>query len=90
MSYRGYLLTRASEVLGRSSLAYWAAMILVSLLFGFGHYYKGPSGVVDSAYSGLALGAAYLLAGRNLWVPILAHGAADTVAIFVVFIGWAH
>jgi membrane protease YdiL (CAAX protease family) len=88
MSYRGYLLTRAADVLGRSDLAYWAAMILVSLLFGFGHYYKGPSGVLDSTYSGLVLGAAYLVASRNLWVPILAHGMADTIAVFVVFIGW--
>src|SRR5262252_547799 len=88
MSYRGYLLTRAAEVLGRSNLAYWAAMILVSLLFGFGHFYKGPSGVLDSTYSGLVLGAAYLVASRNLWVPILAHGMADTIAVFVVFMGW--
>ena len=89
MCYRGYLPTRAAVVLGCSNLAYWAAIILVSLLFGFGHYYKGPSGVLDSTYSGLVLGAAYLLAGRNLWVPILAHGVADTVAVFVVFMGWA-
>jgi len=89
LSYRGYLLTRAADVLGRSNLAYWAAMILVSLLFGFGHYYKGPSGVLDSSYSGLVLGAAYLLSGRNLWAPILAHGIADTAAVFVVFMGWA-
>jgi hypothetical protein len=88
LSYRGYLLTRAADVLGRSSLAYWTAMILVSLLFGFGHYYKGPSGVLDSAYSGLVLGATYLLAGRNLWAPVLTHGIADTVAVFVVFMGW--
>jgi membrane protease YdiL (CAAX protease family) len=36
------------------------------------------------------LGAAYLLSGRNLWAPILAHGIADTFAVFVVFMGWAH
>jgi len=89
LSYRGYLLTRAAEVLGRSNSAYWTAMILVSLLFGIGHYYKGPSGVLDSIYSGLVLGATYMLAGRNLWAPVLTHGIADTVAVFVVFMGWA-
>jgi hypothetical protein len=89
LSYRGYLLTRAADVFGRSNLAYWAAMIVVSVLFGFGHYYKGPSGVLDSTYSGLVLGGALLLSGRNLWTPILAHGIADTVAVFAVFIGWA-
>ena len=89
LSYRGYLLTRAADALGRSTLAYCTAMILVSLLFGLGHYYKGPSGVLDSTYSGLVLGAAYLVAGRNLWAPVLTHGIVDTIAIFVVFMGWA-
>jgi membrane protease YdiL (CAAX protease family) len=64
-------------------------MILVSLLFGFGHYYKGPSGVLDSTYSGLVFGTVYLIAGRNLWAPILTHGIADTVAVVFVFLGWA-
>ena len=89
LSYRGYLLTRAADMFGRSNLAYWAAMIAVSVLFGFGHYYKGPSGVLDSTYSGFVLGAFFLLSRRNLWTPILAHGIADTVAVFAVFIGWA-
>lgn len=89
LSYRGYLLTRAADVFGRSNLAYWAAMILVSLLFGLGHYYKGPSGVLDSTYSGFVLGGIFLLSGRNLWTPILAHGIADTVAVVAVFMGWA-
>ena len=89
LSYRGYLLTRAADMFGRSNLAYWAAMIVVSLLFGFGHYYKGPPGVLDSTYSGFVLGAFFLLSGRNLWTPILAHGIADTVAVFAVFMGWA-
>ncbi len=89
LSYRGYLLTRAADMFGRSNLGYWAAMIVVSLLFGFGHYYKGPPGVLDSTYSGFVLGAFFLLSGRNLWTPILAHGIADTVAVFAVFMGWA-
>jgi len=32
---------------------------------------------------------AYLVAGRNLWAPVLTHGISDTIAIFVVFMGWA-
>src|SRR5262249_13033453 len=89
LSYRGYLLTRAVDVFGRSNLAYWVAMMVASLLFGFGHYYKGPSGVLDSTYSGFVLGGVFLLSGRNLWTSILAHGIADTVAVFAVFTGWA-
>ena len=50
---------------------------------GLGHLYKGPSGIVDSAYSGLILGGVYLLSGRNLWAAILAHGLSDTFAVVV-------
>lgn len=73
---------------GKSKTAYWAGLLCVSVLFGYGHYYKGPSGIVDSGMAGLILGAAYLLSGRNLWVAILAHGFIDTFAVVVVFFGW--
>ena len=41
LSYRGYLLTRAADIFGRSRAAYVMAVILVAMLFGFAHYYKG-------------------------------------------------
>ena len=89
LSYRGYLLTRAADVLGRTNAAYFVSILVVAVLFGFGHYYKGLAGVVDSTYSGLVLGGAYLLSGRNLWAPILAHGISDTFAVAVLFSGLA-
>jgi hypothetical protein len=88
ISYRGYLLGRAADLGRRSTAAYWGAMVLASVLFGFGHYYKGPSGIVDSEVAGLILGAAYLLSGRNLWACILAHGLIDTVGVVILFFGW--
>jgi membrane protease YdiL (CAAX protease family) len=90
MGYRGYLLTRAADLGHRSTLAYGAAVVVVSVLFGYGHYYKGPAGVVASTVSGLVLGATYLLAGRNLWVPILAHGFRDTFSIVATLLDWAN
>jgi membrane protease YdiL (CAAX protease family) len=86
-SYRGYLLTRAADLGGRTKAAYWAGLVVVSILFGYGHYYKGPAGIVDSGIAGLILGAAYLLSGRNLWVAILGHGFIDTLGVIVVFLG---
>jgi len=88
IGYRGYLVTRAADVGGRSKIAYWAAVLAVSVFFGIGHYYKGPSGMVDSGMAGLILGAAYLLSGRNLWVCILAHGFIDTFGVVALFFGW--
>src|SRR5262245_25100519 len=74
IAYRGYLLTRAADVGGRSNVAYLVGIVIVAILFGYGHYYKGPAGVLDSGVAGLILGIAYLVAGRNLWASILAHG----------------
>jgi len=89
ISYRGYLLERAADLGRNSNVAYWLAMIAVAVLFGFGHVYKGPAGIFDSAVSGLILGVAYLLSGRNLWAAILAHGLSDTIAVVIVFSGLA-
>jgi len=65
-------------------------MVCVAVLFGFGHYYKGPAGVLDCTYPGLVLGMLYLLSGRNLWAPILAHGFSETFAVLAVNLGWAN
>jgi membrane protease YdiL (CAAX protease family) len=89
LGYRGYLLNRAADLGNRSQVAYVVGMIYVAVLFGIGHWYKGPAGVVDCAFSGLVLGATYLLTGRNLWVPILAHGMKDAVAVIFYAMGWA-
>jgi hypothetical protein len=90
IAYRGYLLTRAADIGRRSVAAYWIGIVLVSILFGYGHYYKGTSGVIDSGVAGLILGTAYMLAGRNLWASILAHGFIDTFGIIDAFFGWSN
>ncbi len=88
ITYRGYLLTRAADLGWRSPAAYGVGVVVVAVLFGTGHFYKGPAGVVDSGFAGLVLGAAYLLAGRNLWASILAHGFIDTFGVVALFLGW--
>jgi uncharacterized protein len=90
IAYRGYLLTRAADIGRRSAAAYSIGIMLVSILFGYGHYYKGASGVIDSGVAGLILGTAYMLAGRNLWASILAHGFIDTFGIIDAFFGWSN
>jgi len=87
VAYRGYLTTRGADAGGGSTASYWIATIVVSVLFGFGHYYKGPAGVLDSGVAGLIIGAAYLVAGRNLWAAVLTHGFIDTVAVVAAFFG---
>jgi membrane protease YdiL (CAAX protease family) len=88
IGYHGYLLRRAAEAGGGSNAAWWAGVVVIAVLFGFGHYYKGPAGILDSGVAALILGAAFMLTKRNLWTPVLTHGFIDTVAIVFVYFGW--
>jgi membrane protease YdiL (CAAX protease family) len=88
VAYRGYLLNRAADCGGRSTFAFWIAVVMSAVLFGYGHYYKGPAGIIDSGFAGLVLGSAYVLSGRNLWVPIFAHGFIDTFGLIVAWLGF--
>jgi membrane protease YdiL (CAAX protease family) len=88
IGYRGYLMRRAADIGGGTRAAWWIAVIVVAVLFGYGHYYKGPAGILDSSVAGLILSAAFLLSGRNLWTCVLAHGFIDTVGVVSLYFGW--
>jgi CAAX protease family protein len=88
IAYRGYLLTRAADLGARTPAACLAGIALVSVLFGVGHWYKGAVGVLDSAFAGLVPGGACLLARRNLWACILAHGFIDSFGVVAAYLGW--
>jgi membrane protease YdiL (CAAX protease family) len=79
MVFRGYVFGRIADLTGTKV----AAVLLTTILFGFGHYYQGWAGVVDSCISGLTLALLYARTG-NLWLPILAHGLTDTFGLLLV------
>src|SRR5437763_13031925 len=83
IAYRGYLLTRAADIGRRSAAAYWIGSC--SFPSCLGTAIKGASGVIDSGVAGLILGTAYMLAGRNLWASIFAHGFIDTFGVIDAF-----
>lgn len=89
IGYRRYLLNRAAEAGGGGVWARWLGLLAVSVLFGIGHYYQGPAGMLKTGCDGFLIGAAYLLSRRNLWVAVLAHGFVDTIAFGAVFFGLA-
>lgn len=87
MVYRGYLLDRVAGLAGGGRAAWALALVLTSTLFGIVHLYQGASGVIATGLSGLVFGALYLASGRNLWAPIIAHGAYDTLGFTLIFLG---
>lgn len=90
IGYRGYILNKLSDVFGRNRLGDIVAILGSAVLFGFGHYYKGPAGIVDSGIAGGILGVLYLISGRNLWACVIAHGSIDTFGLFADYFGLAN
>ncbi|HXM99930.1 MAG TPA: CPBP family intramembrane glutamic endopeptidase [Candidatus Dormibacteraeota bacterium] len=87
MVYRGFLMNRVADLMNRSRPAWIVSLIVVHVGFGLAHAYQGVTGVIDEGLAGLLLGVLYLVTGRNLSVPIIAHGIQDTIDFLLIFLG---
>jgi membrane protease YdiL (CAAX protease family) len=83
--YRAFLINRIAELGGGGKAAWRVAVLISSVVFGLAHYAWGVTGIVQTAFMGLALGVAYLVVGRNLWVMILAHAYMDTILMVQMY-----
>jgi membrane protease YdiL (CAAX protease family) len=87
LAWRGYVLNRLTDLLGPRRAARAASAAVVAVLFGLAHLGQGATGVLDNVLAGGFFATAYLVSGRNLWVPIVAHGVADTTSFVLLFAG---
>jgi membrane protease YdiL (CAAX protease family) len=86
--YRGYLLNRCADLLGRSTTAWTASAVFITVLFGLAHFPQGPAGIVENIIDGAILVAVYFATNRNLLAPIIAHGIQDSVDVVLIYCGW--
>lgn len=82
-AFRGYLLTRLTDVLGNGRVGLVTAVAVASVLFGLLHTEQGLVGVTVSALAGAVFAALRYRFG-TVWAPVLAHGFDDTIG-FVWF-----
>jgi membrane protease YdiL (CAAX protease family) len=87
MVWRAYLMNRVAELGGRTPRAWIASLVIVHVAFGAAHGYQGLTGWIEEGIGGLWFGLMYLWTGRNLCVPILAHGVGDTIDMILMFFG---
>lgn len=86
MVYRGYLMNRVAEI-GRGTRAGWIiSFVVVSAYFGWVHGDQQLTGILQETIAGVFLGLLYLACRRNLTVPIIAHGVANTVAFVLIYL----
>ena len=69
--YRGYLIWYLTHGLG-----FWPAAAVASVLFGLGHAYQGPRGVLLTAAVGAFLATIYWITG-SLFAPMVLHALMD-------------
>ncbi|WP_406831038.1 CPBP family intramembrane glutamic endopeptidase [Pedococcus sp. KACC 23699] len=90
VAFRGYLVTRLTDVLGHGRPSLVTAVAVSSVLFGLLHTEQGWVGVVLSAF-GAAVFSVLRFRCRTLWAPILAHGFDDTIGfVWFFFFGPAY
>jgi membrane protease YdiL (CAAX protease family) len=86
LAFRGYLMSRVAGFLRDTRSAWPSSLLLASVYFGWGHDMQGVTGVLQEAFAGLLLGLLYLGCGRNLTVPIVAHGVSNTLAFLLIYL----
>lgn len=86
LAFRGYLMTRFADSFGRTRVAWIASLVVVSIYFGIGHGTQGATGIIQESLSGFWLGVFFLVSGRNLTVPIVAHGVSNTLALVLIYL----
>jgi len=79
--YRGFLISRLTEIFGNRRNSMIPAVFAQSVIFGAAHFQWGLGGGVATAIMGAVWGAAFIACGRNLWIVILAHGAAHVALV---------
>ena len=83
--FRGFLLTRVSQLFANPAVGLAAGIVGQALLFGALHLYAGGFAFIFAAIMALSSGVFYLLLGRNLWPLIAVHGAWNSVAMWGVY-----
>lgn len=87
LAWRGYVLNRLADAVGRSRAGWTVAVLASSLLFGVAHAYQDITGVVENAIDGALLALIYLACGRRLLPAIVAHGTTDTLDFLIIYSG---
>ncbi|MBD3223818.1 MAG: CPBP family intramembrane metalloprotease [Caldithrix sp.] len=85
--YRGFLITRISEIGNNSKIWSWSAVLVSSIIFGLVHFDWGLMGIGQTFFMGLALGISYIKLNRNLWILVFAHAYMDAILMVQMYLG---
>jgi uncharacterized protein len=84
LAYRGYLLTRITDVVGTNTIGVVLAVGVSSLLFGLAHTEQGVVGVTLTTIDAVIF-SVLRYRYQTLWAPVLAHGFKNTIGVVAFF-----
>jgi membrane protease YdiL (CAAX protease family) len=79
ITFRGFIISRFRILTGRD----WHGALLSSLVFGLGHLYQGPAGVILTFTYGIMFAGLYL-ARRSIFPCIVAHFLQDALILLAI------
>lgn len=85
MIFRGYLMNRIADLVGRTRTGWISSLLGSALIFGLAHGYQGSAGIISTAEIGLFLGILYLINKQNLWINIVCHGVIDSISLVALY-----
>ncbi len=83
--YRGFLINRFGLLFSGSWAKNIISILMSSILFALAHYKWGTIGVVQTFFMGMALATCYVLLGKKLNIPILAHVYMDSLLFLNIY-----
>jgi membrane protease YdiL (CAAX protease family) len=87
--YRGYLFERFGKAAGDGWPARVFILLFTSAFFGLLHFYpQGLPGAINAGFTGLVMGAIFLLNGKRIWFLVVAHAAYDLTALAIIYFDW--
>ena len=82
-----FIMKQIARLFGEQKRSSWViGLVLSSIGFGLAHFHQGPGGMLGNGFIGLVYGIFYLRSGRNLWVPIIAHGLTGTTRFILLYL----
>lgn len=85
---RGYMISRFADLFGDNRTGWTVGVLVSSMLFAIGHMNLGIASVLETFIFALVFAGLYLAAGRNLWLPIIAHGFSNSLIFVLIYLGF--
>ncbi len=78
--HRAVIMKKLAIIFGNDKSAWIKAIIIHAVFFGLGHAYQGLTGIFLTILSAIIYGAAFYLTNKNLYIPVIAHSFANSIA----------